>query len=187
VLDPDVPHAFSSLPEANEYFAFQRNVADAMDEARSAIEIVASEFGLHFRRTKVGALEIAGNPDADTALVAIGTIGDSARELLDGVDDLLIVRVHAFRPFPAAALEAALAGASHVCVIDRAPAFGSLGPLGGDVRSLELPHAEAVANFVCGVGGTEVTPATLRWALHATRSGKAEKLSHEVLYVPEVV
>ena len=77
--------------------------------------------------------------DADTALVTIGTIGDTAHELLDDDDDLLLVRVHAYRPFPAAELASVLSGASRVCVVDRAAAFGSFGPLGGDVRSLDLP------------------------------------------------
>lgn len=186
VLDPDVPHAFSGLPEPRVYAAFQRNVADAMTEARHVIGAVASEFASHFGRAKVGALEIAGNPDADTALVTIGTIGDTARELLVD-DDLLLVRVHTFRPFPATELAFALSGASHVCVVDRAAAFGSFGPLGGDVRALDLRHAEAVTNVICGVGGTEVTPDTLRWALDETRSNGAERVELEPVYVPEGV
>jgi pyruvate ferredoxin oxidoreductase alpha subunit len=187
VLDPAVPRAFSSAPEPRTYAAFQRNVADAMDEARDVIELVASEFGSRFQRAKVGALEIAGNPGADTALVSIGTIGDSARELLDDDEDLLLVRVHTYRPFPAAELSAVLSRASSICVIDRASAFGSFGPLGADVRSLDLDHADAVTNFICGVGGTEVTPATLRWALHQTRSSAAARGGLGPMYVPEGV
>jgi pyruvate ferredoxin oxidoreductase alpha subunit len=187
VLDPNVPHAFSSLPEAKEYAAFQHNVADAMNDARPLIEAVAGEFTSQFRRTKVGSLEIAGNPEAGTALVAIGTIGDSARELLDHDDDLLIVRVHTFRPFPAAELASVLSDVEHVAVVDRASAFGSLGPLGSDVRSLELGQAKAVTNFICGIGGTEVTPTTLRWALNQTRSGTIEKARFAPVYVPEGV
>jgi pyruvate/2-oxoacid:ferredoxin oxidoreductase alpha subunit len=185
VLDPDVPRAFSSMPRPSDYYAFQRNVADAMNEARVLIEAVASEFTSHFRRTKIAALEVTGNPAADTALVAIGTIGDSAQALLD--DDLLIVRIHTFRPFPAAELASVLSRASHVCVVDRASAFGSFGPLGSDVRALDLRHAEAVTNFICGVGGTEVTPATLRWALNETHSKRAERVRLEPVYAPEGV
>ena len=85
---------------------------------------------------------MAGNPDADTALVTIGTIGDTALELLEDDDNLLLVRVHAYRPFPAAELAAALGGVSYVSVVDRAPAFGSLGPLGADVLSLDLRHVD---------------------------------------------
>ena len=169
VLDPDRARSFSALPEPADYAAFQRNVAEALDAARGLIEMVASEFASHFGRRKIGALELSGNPDALKALVAIGTIGESALELLDDDPDLLVVRVHAYRPFPAAALSAALARAARVTVVDRAAAFGSLGPLGSDVLSLDLPNAAAATNVVCGLGGTDVTPATLRWALDETR------------------
>ena len=187
VLDPNVPRAFSGLPEPKVYAAFQRNVAEAMDAARLLIGTVASEFTSHFQRTKVATLEVTGNPDADTALVTIGTIGDSAQELLDGDEDLLLVRVHAFRPFPSGELASVLSRASHVCVVDRASAFGSFGPLGSDVRALGLGQAGAATNVICGVGGMEVTPATLRWALEATRSRDAGGVLLEPLHVPEGV
>ncbi len=187
VLDPDRPRAYSSLPEPREYAAFQHNVADAMDAARGVVEAVAAEFASHFGRRKIGALEVTGNPDAESALVAIGTIGDTALELLEADDDLLVVRVHTFRPFPAAELSKVLARASYVTVVDRASAFGSLGPLGADVRSLDLAHAKAATNVVCGLGGTDVTPATLRWALEQTRSGDAARAGLGPVYVPEGV
>ena len=188
LLDPERPRTFSALPEPQDYAAFQRHVADAMDEAGSLIETVSSEFTAHFGRHKIGALEVAGNPAADTALITIGTIGDSALELLDDDDEnLLLIRVHAYRPFPAAELSEALAGVSYVSVIDRAPAFGSLGPLGGDVRSLDLRHVLASTNFVGGLGGTDVTPLTLRWALNQTRSSGAHRPSFVPVYIPEGV
>lgn len=187
LLDPDRPRTYSALPQPKDYAAFQRHVADAMDEAGSLIDAVASEFTSGFGRHRAGALEIAGNPDADTALITIGTIGDSALELLDDDRNLLLVRVHAFRPFPADQLAAALAGVSYVSVIDRAPAFGSLGPLGSDMRSLDLRHATAATNYVCGLGGTEVTPLTLRWALDETRSNGPQRASFAPVYVPEEV
>lgn len=187
VLDPNRPRAFSSLPQPKDYYAFQRNVADAMDDARTVVAAVSSEFTSHFQREKIGALELTGNPHADTALVTIGTIGDTAQELLDADDELLVVRVHTYRPFPAAELASVLAGVSYVSVIDRAAAFGSLGPLGSDVRSLDLRHVKAAANFICGLGGVDVTPATLRWALSQTRSSSAQRASVGPVYVPEGV
>jgi pyruvate/2-oxoacid:ferredoxin oxidoreductase alpha subunit len=182
LLDPSRPRVFSSLPPAGDYYAFQRHVAKAMDEARGAIPDVAADFTARFGRTKIAALEIAGNPAAETALVTIGSIGDTAHELLEGREDLLLVRVHVYRPFPADELAGALAGASQVTIVDRAPAFGSLAPLGADVKALGLPHLKAATSFVCGLGGAEVTPATLRWALRHTVPGPP----HSV-YVPEEV
>ncbi len=179
LLDPAEPRAFSSLPEPDVYYAFQRNVAAAMDEARDVIDAVAAEFGAHFGREKVAALELTGDRRAERALVTIGTIGETAQELLEDENDLLVVRVHAYRPFPAAELAAVLAHARHVTVVDRAAAFGSLGPLGSDVGSLRLGEATSVTNVVGGLGGAEVTPATLRWAL--------AQRSVEAVYVPEGV
>ena len=184
LLDPNRPRVFSALPEPRDYYAFQRNVADAMADARTVIDSVSSEFTAHFGRQKVAALEITGNLDADTALVAIGTIGETAQELLDADDDLLVVRVHAYRPFPAAELSTVLSRSSYVSVIDRAAAFGSLGPLGVDVRSLDLEHARTATNFICGLGGADVTPETLRWALHQTRTGNRQAASLAPVYIP---
>lgn len=187
LLDPHTPRAFSGLAVPTGYSAFQRNVADALDDARGVVQDVASEFTTHFGRTKIGALEVSGNREASSALIAIGTIGESALELLDEDDDLMIVRVHTYRPFPAEELSSVLANASYVSVIDRAPAFGSLGPLGADVKSLNLEHAQATTNFVCGLGGTEVTPVTLRWALDQTRSSNGRRAPLGPVYVPEGV
>jgi pyruvate ferredoxin oxidoreductase alpha subunit len=188
LLDPSRPRSFSALPEPDAYAAFQRNVADALDEAGAVLETVASEFSACFGRRKVGALELTGNPEARTALVAIGTIGDTAQELLPGDEDLLVVRVHAFRPFPASKLSAALSGVQRLAVVDRAPAFGSLAPLAGDVASsLDPARRQAAASYVCGLGGTEVTPDTLRWILEQVRSGDAPEIGLGSAYVPEGV
>ena len=183
VLDPDNPRSYSALPEATDYAAFQRNVAAAQDEVGRLLPAVAAEFGEHFGRRKARALDVAGNPDAAAALVTIGTVGETALELLDEDDDLLLVRVHAYRPFPAEELRRVLSRALSVAVIDRAPAFGALGPLGEDVRALGLPNVGATTSFVSGIGGTDVTPATLRWALDHAR----EHAESGSVYVPEVV
>ena len=142
---PRPARTYAALPEPPDYARFQKHVADAMDDAAALLEPVA--------------LRVAGNPDASRALVTMATIGETALELLADDDDLLLVRVHAYRPFPGERLVDLLAG-KQVTVVDRAAAFGSLGPLGLDVKSL-LP----ATNVLCGIGGTEVTPETLRHAL----------------------
>jgi pyruvate ferredoxin oxidoreductase alpha subunit len=161
LLDPERPRAFSGLPEPNDYATYQRNVAEAHDRARALIAEVASDFAAAFGRKKVASIELSGDPAADTALVAIGTIGETARELITDDEPLLVVRVHAYRPFPGEEIATALEHASHVCVVDRAPAFGAPGPLGEDVRAFGIPATDVV----CGLGGSDVTPDTLRLAV----------------------
>jgi pyruvate ferredoxin oxidoreductase alpha subunit len=170
LLDPRRPRAFSGLPEPNDYATYQRNVAEAHDRTRGLLAAAAADFTAAFGREKVASLEISGDPGADIALVAIGTIGETARELLADDEPPLVVRVHAYRPFPGAELAATLGHASHVCVVDRAPAFGASGPLGSDVRSYGIPATDVV----CGLGGSDVTPETLRIALEQARGESPE-------------
>jgi pyruvate/2-oxoacid:ferredoxin oxidoreductase alpha subunit len=165
VLDPRTPRAFLGLPEPREYAAFQHNVALAHDQTRALLTETAAEFSARFGRQKVASLELAGDPEAETALVTIGTIGETARELLHDDDAPFLVRVHALRPFPGEELAAALAHTRDVCVVDRAPAFGAPGPLGQEVRSFGIPALDVV----CGLGGSDVTPETLRSALERAR------------------
>jgi pyruvate ferredoxin oxidoreductase alpha subunit len=153
-------------------------VAEAHDRARDVIAEVAADFTAKLGRPKAALLELAGDPSADTALVTIGTIGETARELLADDDAPVVVRVHAYRPFPAKELAATLAHAAHVCVVDRAPAFGAPAPLGEDVRALGI----RATDVVCGLGGTDVTPDTLRLAITQAR-GHAQDA--EALYLVE--
>ena len=52
------------------------------------------------------------------------------------------------------------------------------------MRALHLANVRSATNVVGGLGGVDVTPATLRWALEQARSGGA---SLAPVYVPEVV
>ena len=174
LLDPRRPRLFSALPGADDYYAFQREVALALDHAGATFEAVAAEFTHRFGRRKVGALEVSGNRRASRAVVAIGTIAETARELLDDDPDLMVVRVHAYRPFPSDQLADVLAPVAHVVVVDRAAAFGALGPLACDVRALGIDATPVVA----GLGGVDVTPVTLQWALEQPAGVAA-------VYVPE--
>jgi pyruvate ferredoxin oxidoreductase alpha subunit len=171
LLDPRRPRAFSGLPEPNDYASYQHNVAEAHDRTRVLLAEVAHDFAEAFGREKIASLDISGDRAADTAIVTIGTIGETARELLADDEAPLVVRVHAYRPFPADELAAALQHVSHVCVIDRAPAFGAPGPLGEDVRSCGIPATDVV----CGLGGSDVTPETLRAALRQSRVESPER------------
>jgi pyruvate ferredoxin oxidoreductase alpha subunit len=164
MFDPHRPRAYSGVPEPTEYATYQRRVAEAHNRTRTLLAEAAADFKRIFGREKVASLELSGDPRADRAIVTIGTIGETARELLSDDEPLLIARVHAYRPFPGNELAEALANVSHVCVVDRAPAFGAVGPLGEDVRAYGIPATDVV----CGLGGSDVTPDTLRNALAAS-------------------
>jgi len=187
LVEPGKARTLSLLPSPDDYAEFQRHVAAAMDDARVVIADVANEFTARFGREKAASLDVAGNRAASAALVTMGTIGDTAHELLAEDGDLLLLRVHAYRPFPMEELSELLAPVSYVTIVDRAAAFGELGPLGLDVRGLDLRHVQAATDFIAGVGGAEVTPQTLRWALSHTRSTAEHGVQLAPVWVPEGV
>ena len=53
--------------------------------------------------------------------------------------------------------------------------------------SLDLPHVRAATNFVGGLGGVDVTPRTLRWALSQTRARHDGAHGRAPVYIPEGV
>ena len=183
---PREPRAFSALPEPNDYAAFQRNVAEAMDEARAVIDGGRRRSSpSHFGRDKVGALEVAGNPDADTR----------ARHHRDdrrhGARAARRRRRPAARPRPR--VPAVPGGRARRRVLARRlpclrrrprAAFGSLGPLGGDVR-VARPRARA--------GGHELRLRPRRHGRHArhaalgARATRSRQPRDEPVYVPEGV
>ena len=95
------PHAFSQLPQPQPVrrLPAQRRRGDGRGARRHRGDGVGVHLALRARR-RSEPLEVAGDPGADTALVTVGTIGDTARELLGDDDASLLVRVHAYRPFP---------------------------------------------------------------------------------------
>jgi len=64
-----------------------------------------------------------------------------------------------FRPLPAEAIRAVMAGKQRVMVLDRDVSLGFGGVLWGEVRALADPGA-VVQNYIAGLGGGDVLPST---------------------------
>jgi pyruvate ferredoxin oxidoreductase alpha subunit len=174
-LDPDAPFTIGAMvgPEA---FTEVRYLAHAgMRRAVKVIPEVANDFGRLFGRDSGGLVRPYRLGDAALAVVAQGSV---AGTLQDVVDDLRadgvpvgVLTVTTYRPFPVSAVRAALTGAQHVVVIDRAVATGSGGFLGADVR-LALAGGVRCTDVIAGLGGRPVTQASLRRCLLEAWNGR---------------
>ena len=82
-----------------------------------------------------------------------------------------------YRPFPDAAVAAALQGASGVFVIEKALSYGYEGALCSDLKSALYDHlpdrsrAPFVKGLVAGIGGREIKTADLAGALRSGLAG----------------
>jgi pyruvate ferredoxin oxidoreductase alpha subunit len=131
-----------------------------MAEAAQAIDVLAAELEcLTGRRYRSLRCELDG---AATAVVALGSTAGTIREALAEVPDVGLLELHAYRPFPAAALREALGGLDEVVVLDRADSPGGIPPLYAEVAAALYGSGVALRSHVYGLGGRELHPADIR-------------------------
>ncbi len=133
-----------------------------MGAARKVIREVNSAFAHAFGRDYQGLVEPYRVEDAEVALVTMGTVTSTAREVVDRMrsdgEKVGLVKLRFFRPFPQEELKRIAQGVSALGVYDRAVSFGSGGPAWIETRhalygSSDIP----VLNFLAGLGGRDVT------------------------------
>jgi pyruvate ferredoxin oxidoreductase alpha subunit len=166
VLDPDDPVTIGAMvgPEA---FAEVRYLMHAKQmEALDLIPTIAGTFSQAFGRSSGGLVRAYRTGDADTVVVALGsvlgTIEDVVDELRDEGVKIGALGVKCFRPYPLDEVRAALAGASRVIVLEKAFAVGLGGVLAQNVRLALAGLPCKVYDIVAGLGGRSITKRSLR-------------------------
>jgi pyruvate ferredoxin oxidoreductase alpha subunit len=166
VLDPDDPVSIGAMvgPEA---FTEVRYLAHARQgQALELIPDVAASFAAQFGRDSGGLVRPYRTDDADTIVVALGsvlgTIKDTIDELREDGMKIGALGIISFRPFPLDAVRAGLQHARRVVVLERALAVGIGGIVSANVRmaltGLQL-HGYTV---IAGLGGRAITKRSLR-------------------------
>ncbi|MBI3148330.1 MAG: pyruvate ferredoxin oxidoreductase [Betaproteobacteria bacterium] len=165
VLDPREPVSIGAMvgPEA---FTEVRYLAHA--KQMSAIERIpqlAQEFRAVFGRDSGGLVRGYRLEDAETVVVALGsvlgTIKDTVDELRDRGVKIGVLGITSFRPFPLAAVRAALAGAKRFVVLEKSLAVGIGGIVATNVRLALDGLALKGYTIVAGLGGRAITRASL--------------------------
>lgn len=109
--------------------------------------------------------------DAETILIASGSIATTARELVrrrrDAGERVGLVKIKMFRPFPAVPLQIACRSAQRLAVLDRNYAAGLGGIFWQDTRAAfqGLRDDLVIQGYLTGVCGGDVTAATLEEVL----------------------
>ena len=176
VLDPADPVTIGAMvgPEA---FTEVRYLAHLKQmQALDAIPEIAGEFEAAFGRPSGGLVRSYRAADAETVIVALGsvlgTIEDVVDELRDEGESVGAVAIKTFRPWPMDEVRAALAGASRVIVLEKALAIGIGGIAVLDVRvALEGLPVE-VLSAIAGLGGRPITKPSLRRLILEAAAGR---------------
>jgi pyruvate ferredoxin oxidoreductase alpha subunit len=181
VLDPNEPVSIGAMvgPEA---FMEVRYLAHAKQTlALERIPEIAAEFRRIFGRDSGGLVRPYRCDDAETIVVALGsvlgTIKDTVDELrADGIS-IGVLGIQSFRPFPLAAVRAALQGAQRVVVLEKSFSVGLGGVVSNDVRLALHRLGQHGYTVIAGLGGRAITKASLHRTLRDAIADQLEPLT----------
>jgi len=184
-LEPGNPEGYGSLimPE-DPYMEYRYMIAQAMDDARNEIRKTVEEFAETFGREYAPLVEEYKTEDADAIMVVLGTIGSTAKDVIDSMREkgkkIGLARVRYFRPFPYEEIRALAKKADMLGIVDRSYTFGYGANLYTESKAALYGHSQVpVKNYVMGLGGRDIKPELLvkvfEDMLKIARGGQVDK------------
>ena len=181
MLDPDEPISIGAMvgPEAFMEVKYLEHAKQM--QALELIPAIAADFKQAFGRDSGGLIHSYRSQDAETIVVALGsvlgTIQDTIDELRDQGMKIGAVGITSFRPFPLDALRAALGHAQRVVVLEKALAVGIGGIVTANVRMALTGIVLHGYTVIAGLGGRPITIASLRALFQQAAADELEPLT----------
>jgi pyruvate ferredoxin oxidoreductase alpha subunit len=178
MLDPQDPVTIGAMvgPEAFaevKYLMHAKQMA-ALDE----IPLIADDFRTTFGRRSGGLLKPYRLADAETVVVALGSVLGTIEEVIDGLRgegvSVGALGITCFRPWPVSEVRDALRHAKRVIVVEKAFAVGAGGIVGQNTRDATRRLPVEVYDVVAGLGGRPITRASLRRLLEEVLEGRVD-------------
>ncbi|MBU4373533.1 MAG: pyruvate ferredoxin oxidoreductase [Euryarchaeota archaeon] len=180
-LDPARPAMIGTFMPAEYIMEMRRQTVGAVESAKQVIEEINDGFAKVFGRNYGGMIDTYQMEDAEVALLTMGTVTSTAREIVDEFrrtgKKVGLVKLRFFRPFPSEELREILSDVSAVGVVDRSISYHGGGPVFNEVRSALYGATIPVVNHLAGLGGRDVTEAQIRSMFEITlKAARGEKV-----------
>jgi pyruvate ferredoxin oxidoreductase alpha subunit len=181
VLDPAEPITIGAMVGPDAFSEVRYLMHAKQRRALETIPEIAGEFERVFNRPSGGLVRGYRADDAETVVVALGSVLGTIDDVIDELRDQGVaigsLGVKCFRPYPLEAVREALQGAKRVVVLEKALAVGVGGIVGQNVRlalsGLSLP----VYDVVAGLGGRPITKDSLHDVLAKAVDDELEELT----------
>lgn len=176
MLDPEDPVTIGAMvgPEAFtevKYLMHAKQV-QALDE----IPAIHRDFEQTFGRPSGGLVRPYRTEDADTVVVALGSVLGTIDDVVDSLRDegvsIGVLGIKCFRPWPRDEVREALRNAKRVVVLERAFAVGAGAIVGQNVRLALSGLPIRVYDVVAGLGGRPITRASLHDLFTGVEDGR---------------
>ena len=173
--DLDLPHrmhydearTLGGLAWPHEGLSMRLEIDEAMKRVPDVYQECRGSFADIFGRDPGAALQTFETDDAELILITSGTMATTAREVVrqhrEAGENIGLVKVKMYRPFPEAELREACKSAHRLGVLDRNYAAGAGGIFWQDSRAAFQGRRDDVLiqNYLTGLCGGDVTPAVI--------------------------
>jgi pyruvate ferredoxin oxidoreductase alpha subunit len=178
MLDAKNPISMGMYATPEYYMEFRYEIDQAMVRALDVIKTVGKEFGQKFGRDYSNLVESYKLEDAEVAIVALGsvcgTIKDAIDEMRAAGKKVGLLRIIAFRPFPAEDIRKALLGIKKVGVFEKNLSIGARmkGAVGYEVKDAVNDSSVSVLSYVAGLGGRDITITDIKKMVEEIEAGR---------------
>lgn len=177
-LDAENPLSFGMYATPEYYMEFRYEVDRAMQRAKQAFVKAGREFGERFGRDYSGLVEGYRLDDADTALIAMGSICGTVKDAIDEMREhgrkVGLLKIRTYRPFPAQEIADALKGVSTVAVLDKNISLGNGGAVGTEVKSALYGSGISVYDYIIALGGRDVRKKDITAVVDLAEKGEGD-------------
>jgi pyruvate ferredoxin oxidoreductase alpha subunit/phenylglyoxylate dehydrogenase alpha subunit len=169
-LDPERPMAIDPLTGGamgegpGLFVRYRQGTCRGMQNALEVITRVHAEWAERFGRSHAPLVEEYRLDGADFAIVTIGGMTGAAKDAVDAArkegERVGLIKIKTFRPYPQAALLAAVSKVKALGVVDRAVSFGwNSGPVFQELLGTlyRLPQRIPAVSFIGGLAGSDIT------------------------------
>lgn len=177
-LDASNPMSFGMYATPDYYMEFRYEIDRAQHRAKEVFAKAGREFAKQFDRDYSAPVEGYRLEDADTAIVAMGSICGTAKDAVDEMRDAGktagLLKIRMFRPFPAEEIRDALKGVSTVAVLDRNISLGSGGGVGTEVKAALSGSGTAVYDYIVALGGRDIRKKDIAEIVDLAEEGRGD-------------
>jgi len=170
-LNTAKPITIGPLDLWDYYFEHKMQQEEAINRAKEVIGQVSKEYGdLTGRHYGDGLIEEYAMDGAERVVVCMsstyGTAKTVVRDLRAKGENVGLLRIRCYRPFPAEELQAILQNVEGVAVLDRCLSPGAQGgPLFNEIRSIFYgSDGPKIIGYTYGLGGRDMPPELIRRA-----------------------
>jgi pyruvate ferredoxin oxidoreductase alpha subunit len=150
-------------------------------QALERMPAYAAEFRGVFGRDSGGLIHTYRTEDAETVVIAMGSVLGTIKDTIDQMradgHKIGVLGITCFRPFPHAAVAAALKHCKRFVVLEKSLAVGSGGIVATDVRMAVTGMGLQGYTVIAGLGGRAITIKSLRGAFEAGMRDALERVN----------